>query len=55
MNFTNRFFGFTGERLSAVLLAAAVTVMVLAAVNAGFTPHAAGLAGHTLGSTPFGL
>jgi hypothetical protein len=33
------------ERLPALFLAVVVTAMVFAAINAGFTPHAAGLAG----------
>jgi hypothetical protein len=36
------------ERLSALLLAVAVTMLVFAAINAGFTPHAADLAGRVL-------
>ncbi len=36
------------ERLSALLLAAAATFLVFAAINAGFAPHMA-LAGHVLG------
>lgn len=36
------------ERLSALLLAAAATFLVFAAINAGFAPHAA-LGGHVLG------
>ncbi|MCC7329789.1 MAG: hypothetical protein IT484_06490 [Gammaproteobacteria bacterium] len=55
MDTRNWLFTLTGERLSAALLAVAATVMVLAAINAGFTPHAAHLAGQVLGGSPLGL
>ena len=38
----------TGERLSALLLAIAATVLVFAAISAGFTPHATALAGRVV-------
>lgn len=44
-----------GERLSALVLAAAATLLVFAAINAGFTPHAADLAGQALGGTTLSL
>ena len=42
-------FNHPGERISALLLAVAATILVFAAINAGFTPHATDLAGRVLG------
>ncbi|CAG0939770.1 hypothetical protein GPROT2_00723 [Gammaproteobacteria bacterium] len=55
MDTRNGHFHFSGERLSALLLAVAATVMVFAAINAGFTPHAAHVASRVLGASPLSL
>jgi hypothetical protein len=47
MEIVNRPFRESGERLSALALAVAVTVFVLVAIDAGFTPHATELASQT--------
>ncbi len=41
----------TRERMSAMLVAAAVTFLVFAAINVGFTPHATDLANHVFAGT----
>lgn len=43
------------ERLPALALAIAVTFLVFAAINAGFTPHATELAGTALGEQALSL
>lgn len=43
------------ERVSAFLVAAVVTFMVFAAINAGFAPHATDLAGRVLGGPALSL
>lgn len=48
MDTESRQFKDSGERLSALVLAAAATFLVFAAINAGFTPHATDLAGRIL-------
>ncbi len=45
----------SGERLSALVLAAAATFLVFAAIHAGFTPHAADLAGRILAEPTLAL
>jgi hypothetical protein len=50
MDTRNGHFNFSGERISALLLAIAATVMVFAAINAGFAPLAVHAAGGTLGA-----
>lgn len=55
MDTDNRHFKEPGERLSALLLAAAATFLVFAAINAGFTPHATELAGRVLGQSTLDL
>lgn len=44
MNMVNRHIKAPGERVSAFLLALTATVLVFAAISAGFTPHAGELA-----------
>jgi hypothetical protein len=44
MNMVIRQIKAPGERVSAFLLALGVTVLVFAAISAGFTPHASDLA-----------
>jgi hypothetical protein len=44
MNTDNRLLRDAGERASVLVVAAAATFLVFAAINAGFTPHAADLA-----------
>ncbi len=39
----------SGERVSALLVAVAVTFLMFAAISAAFTPHPADLAGRVLG------
>jgi hypothetical protein len=51
MNIRNGQFNHPGERISALLLAVAATILVFAAINAGFTPHATDLAGRVLGQS----
>lgn len=55
MDTDSRFLRDSGERLSALLLAVAVTFMVFAAINAGFTPHATDLAGRVFGHATLAL
>ncbi len=43
------------ERLPALALAVLVTLLVFAAINAGFTPHAADVAGRALPATALSL
>lgn len=43
------------ERVSALVVAMAVTFLVFAGISAGFTPHAADLAGRVLGQPVFSL
>jgi hypothetical protein len=52
METDNRFITGSAERVPALLLAAAATFLLFAAINAGFTPHAADLAGQLLASQP---
>lgn len=47
MDIDNRLHKDKGERLSAFALACVTTLLVLAAINAGFTAHASNLAGTT--------
>lgn len=44
MNTVNRHTKAPGERVSAFLLALTATILVFAAISAGFTPHASDLA-----------
>lgn len=44
MNMVNRHIKAPGERVSAFLLALTATVLVFAAISAGFAPHASELA-----------
>lgn len=55
MNIENRLIRDPGERLSALVLAAAATLLVFAAINAGFTRHAADLAGQALSGATLSL
>jgi hypothetical protein len=52
METDNRLFTDPAQRVPALLLAAAATFLLLAAINAGFTPHAADLAGQLLAPQP---
>jgi len=58
MNIENRQF-YPGknvrERASALLVAVVVTLLVFAAINAGFTPHATDLAGRFFGQASLSL
>ena len=49
MNAGHRHDNHARQRLSTLLLAVAVTMLVFAAINAGFAPHAPDLAGRVLG------
>jgi hypothetical protein len=55
MNFVDRQIRDTGERLPALMLAIAATLLVFAAINAGFTPHATALAEHSFGEAALAL
>lgn len=55
METRNGQFNHSGERLSALLLAIAATVLVFAAINAGFAPHAGHIAGRVLGDSALSL
>lgn len=55
MNTDNRLFRDAVDRAPAMALAAAVTFLVFAAINAGFTPHAADLAAPAFGQPTLGL
>ncbi len=55
MDTRNEQANFSGERLSAMLLAVAATVIVFAAIDAAFTPHAGHVIGHVLGLSPLAL
>lgn len=55
MNTDNRFFRDARERAPAFALAAAATFLVFAAINAGFTPHAADLTVRVHSQTLLGL
>jgi hypothetical protein len=55
MNRGNRLIRDALERVPALVLAAAATFLVFAAISAGFTPHGAELAAHTFGQPMLGL
>lgn len=55
MNMDNRLLKDVRERAPAMVLAAAATLLVFAAINAGFTPHAADLAARVLGQSTLAL
>lgn len=48
MNLVNRHIKAPGERVSAFLLAVTATMLVFAAISAGFTPHGSDLAARVL-------
>ena len=52
MDTDNRFLRDPAERLKALLLAAAATFLVFAAINAGFTPQVVSLAGRIVSLQP---